>query len=244
MVFKRTLLSFSLFFLIGNGAFSQNNSQNKIYETYDNIVGLDNTGLYNGTEFTDLFLNTDGTYRYFNGYDYTKGSVVYNGQYYVNVFLKYDLLEDNLLTHSDDNLSIFNVKLIPQFVESFSIYNHNFVRLTGLNLGLPGNGYFEVAYLGNNLELYIKHTKKKIDKPLKSEIQYKFTDDNLYVLKNNGNYTIISSERALRKLLPKKKEEIHNFYKSYKTIYKSAPESFMTKLIMHLDCFENEKNQQ
>jgi len=243
MVFKRTLLPFTLFLLLGTVAFSQTNSQNKIYETYDNIVGLDNTGLYNGTEFTDLFLNTDGTYRYFNSYDYTKGSVTYNGQYYINVSLKYDLLEDNLLTRSDDNLSIFNVKLIPEFIESYSIYNHNFVRLTDTNLGLSANGFFETVYLGNDFDLYIKHTKRKKDKPLKSGIQYKFSEYNFYVLKNSGNYTIVSSERELRKLLPEKEEEIRSFYKSYKALYKSDPDSFMTKLVKYLDGLETEKNQ-
>ncbi|MDC8000550.1 hypothetical protein POV26_05850 [Aequorivita todarodis] len=244
MVFKNTLLPFSLFLLLGTGAFSQTNSQNKIYETYDNIVGLDNTGLFNGTEFTDLFLNTDGTYRYFNGYDYAVGSVTYNGQYYVNVFLKYDLLEDNLLTRSDDNLSIFNVKLIPEFVGSFSIYGRNFVSMPGTNLEITGNGYFEAAYLGNKLDLYIKHTKKKKDKPLKNGVQYRFSEYNFYVLKNSGNYTIINSERELRKLLPEKEDEIRNFYKSYKALYKSDPDSFMTKLVKYLDGLETEKNQQ
>lgn len=235
MVFKRILPPFSLVLFIGIGAFSQNNSQNKIYETYDNIVGLDNTGLYNGTEFTDLFLNTDGTYRYFNSFDYVKGSVTYNGQYYVNVFLKYDLLDDNLLTRSDDNLSIFNVNLIPEFVASFSIYNHNFIRLSNTNLGLSGNGYLEAAYIGNELELYIKHTKKKKEKPLKSGIQYKFSAADFYVLKSNGNYSIINSEKGLVKLLPEKKEQISNFYKSNKALYKSNPDGFMTKLIQYLD---------
>jgi hypothetical protein len=244
MVFKSTLLPFSLFFLFGNLAFTQTNSQNKIYETYDNIVGLDNTGLFNGTEFTDLFLNTDGTYRYFNGYDYAKGAVTYNGQYYVDVFLKYDLLEDNLLTRSDDNLSIFNVKLIPEFVESFSIFNYNFVRITDTNLEIPGNGYFEAAYIGKKLNLFIKHTKKKKDKPLKNGVQYKFSDNNFYVLKIDRDYTVINSERELRKLLPEKEEEIHSFYKSYKALYKSDPESFMTKLVKYLDGLETEKNQQ
>ncbi len=235
MKFIKTLLTYSLCVFIGINAFSQSNSENKLYETYDRIVGLDNTGLFNGTEFTDMFLNTDGTYRYFNSYDYFKGSVTYNGQYYVNVFLKYDLLEDNLLTRSDDNLSIFNVKLIPEFVESFSIYNLDFVRLTDTNLALPGNGYFEAAHIGNDLDLYIKHTKKKTDKPLKSGIQYRFSETDFYVLKSNGNYTIIGSERELRKLLPEKEEEIRNFYKTYKTLYKTNPDSFMTKLVKYLD---------
>lgn len=221
--------------LLNLTAFSQTNLPDKIYETYDNIVGLDNTGLYNGTEFTDIYLNTDGTYRYYNGYDYSSGSVTYNDQYYVNVLLKYDLLEDHLLTRSDDNLSIFNIKLIPGFIDSFSIYDHHFVRLHDTNLDIGGNGFFEAAYVGNQLELYIKHTKEKKDKALRTGVQYRFSEDNFYIIKLNGKYAVVSSSKSFRKLLPEKAVEIREFYKSYKTLYKSNLDVFMTNLVKYLD---------
>ena len=244
MKILKTFQPFLFCSLFPLATFSQANLPDKIYETYDKIVGLDNTGLYNGTEFTDLFLNTDGTFRYYQGYDYTKGSVTYNGQYYVNVLLKYDLLRDNLLTRSDDNLSIFNVKLIPAFLDSFSIHNHKFVRLPNVDLGLGGNGFYEAAYLGNDLELYIKHTKKMKDRALRNGIQYRFSEANYYVLKYNGKYAILGSPRDIRQLLPEKAGEIREFYKSYKAIRKSNPDLFMTKLVTYLDGRDSNSNQQ
>jgi len=244
MKILKTFQPFLFCSLFPLATFSQANLPDKIYETYDKIVGLDNTGLYNGTEFTDLFLNTDGTFRYYKGYDYTKGSVTYNGQYYVNVLLKYDLLRDNLLTRSDDNLSIFNVKLIPAFLDSFSIHNHKFVRLPNVDLGLGGNGFYEAAYLGNDLELYIKHTKKMKDRALRNGIQYRFSEANYYVLKYNGKYAILGSPRDIRQLLPEKAGEIREFYKSYKAIRKSNPDLFMTKLVTYLDGRDSNSNQQ
>ena len=244
MKILKTFQPFLFCSLFPLATFSQANLPDKIYETYDKIVGLDNTGLYNGTEFTDLFLNTDGTFRYYQDYDYTKGSVTYNGQYYVNVLLKYDLLRDNLLTRSDDNLSIFNVKLIPAFLDSFSIHNHKFVRLPNVDLGLGGNGFYEAAYLGNDLELYIKHTKKMKDRALRNGIQYRFSEANYYVLKYNGKYAILGSPRDIRQLLPEKAGEIREFYKSYKAIRKSNPDLFMTKLVTYLDGRDSNSNQQ
>ncbi len=232
---KRLNLVFPILLFTVCFSYSQNKLNDKVFETYDRLVGLDNTGLYNGTEFTDLFLNTDGTFRYFKGFDYSKGSVTYNNQYYVNVSLKYDLLEDNLLARSDDNLSIFNIKLIPEFVDSFSIYNLNFVRLPDTNLGFSGNGFFEEAYLGKNLKLYIKHTKRKKDRATQAVVQYKFTEDNFYVLKNAERYYIVNSVKDIRKALPEKEEQIRQFYKTYRSLYKSNYEMFMTRLIKHLD---------
>ena len=239
----KTKLTISLFTFMGLWAFSQNNSQNKIYETYDAIVSSGNTGLYNGTEFNDPFLNTDGTYRYLNGFDYSKGSVNYNGQYYSQVSLKYDLLEDNLLTRSDDNLSIFNVKLISEFVSSFSIYNHNFVRLENTNLSFAGNGFFEIGYLGENLSLYIKRTKKKKDKPMNTGIQYRFSEDNYYVLKTNGVYNVVGKAKDVWKILPEMEEQIREFSKTYKSLSKSNPDSFMIKLVSYLDALDQPSKQ-
>ncbi len=235
---KLTFNNFSLFillFFLAHLNHAQNNLNNKVYKTFDALVGQNNTGLFNGTEFTDLYLNTNGTYRYFKGFDYVKGTVTYEGQYYVDVLLKYDLLEDNLLTQSSDNLSVFNVNLIPQFVDSFSIYNHNFVRLTGTKLNLPDNSFFEEAFVGKNLELYIKHNKKKKDKPLKGGIQYKFSESNYYVLKNAGKYSIVNSVKDLRKILPQFEDQIKKYYKTYKTLYKSNRNVFMTNLVKYLD---------
>lgn len=243
MIRKITLvLSTTLFTVFFMSA--QSNAEQKNYEAYDQLVGLENTGLYNGTEFTDLYLNTDGTYRYYNRYDYSRGSVTYDGQYYVNVLLKYDLLEDNLLTRSDDNLSIFNIKLIPSFVDSFSIYNHQFVRLSDINLDIAGNGFFEAAYVGNQLELYIKHTKKKKDKALRTGVQYRFSEDNFYIIKLDGKYALVNSSKTFRELLPEKAEEIRKFYKSYKALYKSNPDIFTTNLVKYLDSPKTESNQQ
>lgn len=232
---KRLHLDFLILLFITCFSYSQNNLKDKVFENYDILVGRDNTALYNGTEFTDLFLNTNGTYRYFKGFDYVKGSVTYNGQYYVNVNLNYDLLEDNLLARSDDNLSIFNIKLIPEFVESFSIYNLNFVRLNDTNLGISGNGYFEEIYIGNDLKLYIKHSKRKKDKAKKEGVEYNFISDTVLILKNSEKYILVRSVNDVIKILPKKEDQIRQFYKTYKSLYKSNPEIFMTRLIKFLD---------
>jgi hypothetical protein len=206
-------------------------------------VGIENTGLYNGTEFKDPFLNTDGSFRYYNGFDYTRGSVTYNNQTYSNVLLKYDLLEDKLLTRSDDNLGLFNVTLIPEKVYGFSIYGHDFIRLADTNTGFSGNGFFETAFVGDALSLYIKHIKKKKDRALRTGVQYRFKNDNFYLLKTKTSYFVVNSVRDVRKTLPENEGEIKDFYKSYRALYKSNRDGFMIKLIKYLDGLKEKPNQ-
>lgn len=235
MVIKKIRFCFTFIFFLLNVAFAQTTSRDHQFETYNKLVGGDPTDLYNGTEFTDLFLNTNGTYRYFNGFDYTPGTVVYNGQYYVGVLLKYDVLEDNLLVRSDDNLSVFNIKLIPGFVQSFSVHGHQFVNITPAALDLSGNGFFEKAYEGTTLNLYIKRTKKKREKPLKNGIQYSFAAADFYVLEHDGSYSVVGNERDFRKIFPGKQDEIREYFKRYKSLLKLDSDRFYFNLTQFLD---------
>lgn len=233
---KQLFLTFFLS-LIGYFSLAQSVSETEMYETYDRIVSLENTGLYNGTEFIDPYLKTDGTFRYFSKFNFTEGNITYEGQFYPNVLLKYDLLQDNLITRSDDNLSIFQVKLLPQKITGFSLYGHNFVRLqeTGID---DGNGFFEVGFEGEFASLYIKHLKKMREKALNSGIEYSFKNDNFYLLKNESGFQKVSTIKDLRRALPEMKVQIRDFYKSYRTLYKTNRDEFMVKIIKYIDGLE------
>lgn len=210
---------------------AQTTSKDKIYKTYDQLVSLDNTSLFNGTEFTDLFLNTNGTFRYLGGFDYAKGSVVYKDQYFTDVLLKYDVFEDDLLTKSNDNLSIFEVKLIPEFVSEFKLHDRRFVRMTVFGK----SEFFELAYEGNSIDLYVKHKMKKREKALKSGVQYSFKPINYYIFKYKENYIKVESINELRRALPEVKDDIKDFRHTYKTLYKQDRDGFMTKLAAYLN---------
>lgn len=223
----------SLVIILFSTGFTQAQATYKveIYTTFDQIIGLDNTGLFNGTEFTDPFLSTDGSYRYLGGFDYTKGSVVYNDQYYTDVLLKYDLLEDNLLTKSNDNLSIFEVKLISEFVSEFKLHKRHFVRLN-----ISGkNEFFELGFNGNTIDLFIKHQKKKRSRVVKSQVQYSFKPVTLYLLKCKENYSQITSKRDLYQEFPELKTQIKDFYHRFKLLYKQDRDAFMKNLVAYLD---------
>ncbi len=232
-MYKHYLSSFLLLFT-GYCATAQQDADSKFYEIFDNIVGIENTGLFNGTEFVDPYLKTDGTFRYFDQFNFTKGNITYSGQFYPNVLLKYDVLEDQVITRSDDNLSIFQVKLIPEKISNFSVYGHNFVRLS-LNETEEGNGFFEIGFNGEVYSLYVKHIKKMREKALNSGIEYSFKNDNFYLLKYENGYKKIGTIKDLRNALPKKNEQIRDFYKTYKTLYKANRDEFMIKIVKYLD---------
>ncbi|PKV49621.1 hypothetical protein ATE84_1655 [Aquimarina sp. MAR_2010_214] len=233
MIFYKINLFIFIFF--GYTSFSQSYNSKNIYNAYDELVSIENTGLYNGVEFKDPYLNTDGSYRYFGHFNFTKGTIIYNNQFYANVLLKYDVLHDNVITKSNNTFSYFNIKLISENISAFSIYGHNFIKLTDTKLNRTDHIFFEILYIGNTIHLYTKHIKKKNRAIVNKRFQYRFKKDNLYLLFYNDAYYPIDSIKDLNKIFPKNKKQINNFYKSYKSIYKSNRKRFMIEFVKYLN---------
>lgn len=213
----------------------QTATDKKIYSTYDQIVGIANTAIFNGPEFKDEFLNTDGSYRYLNGFDYKMGSIIYQDQFYPDIPLKYDLYGDNLIARSNDNLGAFNIRLIPQFISEFWLYDLHF-----RNLEMFGNkGFYEIAHKGDLVTLYIQHKKKILSKALRSGVQYSFKPINTYIIKHGGNFVQIKKSGDLRREFPQFKSEIKGFYRAHKTLQKRDRDGFMKKITAYLDTLKD-----
>lgn len=232
--FKTKLL---FFFLCGTFVFSQSTTDNGVFKAFDEIVGLENTTFFNGPEFKDEFLNAGGDSRYFNQKAFTDSAIEYNGQLYTNVPLEYDIFSDNVITRSNDYLSGFFVKLLPEHVIDFTIERHHFVKLEELDSNPDDNGFYEVAVNGKPFKLYIKHVRIKNERTVGYMVELSFTNENYYVVQNEGVHTIVNSIKDFKEFVPDRYKEVQKFRKDYKSIYKSDTDGFMIKLIEHLNGF-------
>ncbi|QKX03663.1 hypothetical protein HN014_01610 [Aquimarina sp. TRL1] len=236
---KKVQLLLLAFMCIGFLSFSQQ-SKEKVYAAYDQLMGLANTSLYNGTEFRDLFLYTDGSNRFFKHQGYVLGTIVYEEQFYPEVLLKYDLLEDNVIIRSADNMSVFNTKLLPDNISSFSIEGRDFVRLMNTTMPFENNGFFEKAYVGEELTLYIKQAKRVSRKIIGKKIEYSFKGDNKYIVYYKNTYNRIDTPKDVISVFPElEKRQVRSFYKSYKEVYKKDLDAFMVSLIKYLEGYIN-----
>lgn len=217
-------------------SYSQAVTKKVVHHVYDELVGLENTGLYNGPEFKDQYLDTwDDSHIYLDSSVFINGSLVYDNQLYTVVPLKYDLYGDNVIIRSNDHLSGFQVKLIVDNISGFTVHNRDFTKLTGTGSELEDNGFFEVV----SPNLYIKHVKKRKQETIDNVLQYRFFEDNHYVFLYNAVYHIIYDIKDFKHVLPNKYRQIREFKKKNKRLYKTDPDRFMIALINNLD--QNQK---
>ncbi len=214
---------------------AQPTQHTEISKAYDALIGPENTELYTGPQFQDGQRNAwDGSHIYLTSPNYQTGTVVYRDQEYLDVSLKYDLFEDQVSIQSPEYLPTFRIKLIPAYISGFSLHGHQFVNLKDQTQE-QGNGFYEIAMIGKNISFFIKHRKKKKRETVDRVLQYRFEEDNHYLLQFRQKFHTIFSLRDLKALFPERYEDIRHYRRLNRSLAKHQPDEFMIKLATYLD---------
>ena len=189
-------------------------------------------------EYFDIYrcLDTDNN-KFYEDYDFFNGTVVYAGEPFFNLKLKYNLLDD-LIILEFVNKKVNYLQLNSTLVESFFIGDSKFMRLP-LNIEIEpfyGNGFFkEIHNKNSEHRLYVKYEKEKHKVIKDAKLFYKFSEKLTYVLSYKNNFFKINSKKSLIKALPNRKNEIQEFYATNSRLYKLSKEEFYKKLFNRLN---------
>lgn len=217
MVYKNLVFTLSLLcllFMLTHNALGQvNATQDDIYKIYDEFMGEENSELNNGASFLQQYRTIDQSHLFFNTKDYVKGEVDYKNQSY-KTQLKYDLFNDLVVVKYINSSSAFTLGLNSGLVNSFEIGNYRFVKLKNEeNIhSFYRNGFFEEAYFGDALSLYIKHQKHLKKSTTRNKLYYSFKEESTYLLKYKNNYYEIDNKRDIIKIVPEHKKMIKDFF--------------------------------
>ncbi|UMB59839.1 hypothetical protein MHL31_12225 [Lutibacter sp. A80] len=220
------------FFILNSFSFySQTESrQANYYKWFDTVVGVGNTDLYNGIQYKRIYNTINNNHEYFLSPNFIKGTVLYSDQPYFDIYLKYDIYNDELIANLPSFNSYNTIQLIQQKVTSFSFNNHNFVKLSAENV----SGFYEILFEDSNIKFYkkyLKNIKKHLDKNF---VYYVFKEKEAYLLYCNNQYYQIKSKSNISKALPNLKKDINLFYKNNVNLRKTDYELFLSKLSSYL----------
>lgn len=203
-------------------------SQNEIdySKTVDNSIGVINlpisNGLYHSNTYTIYTTNT-----YYNKESAINGMVSYNNQSYYNVFLKYDVYQDELIYFQNET-NRDGIQLNKENVSDFTLLGKRF-QLIDKNKFLKKPEYFEVLGENETIKFLCKHTKSKkaINENNRQYIEF-YNYEKLFVLKDN-NLDKLNKSWVLKNY-PNQKKEIKDFYKSEKNLYEVSKNDFYSKI--------------
>lgn len=237
---------FTIFFFINTVSIhSQTNSSNKgTYDWFDNKIGDENTGIYNGIIYKEKFRTLNNNHKFFLTSQFSKGNIIYNGQPYYNIEMKYDIYEDLLIVKLPNHSEYFIVQLINDKIDEFSINNNKFLKISGKHevfFNETISGFYEISFQSKDLNLFKKHIKSRKERIVGNFVYSKFKDESEHIIFFNDRYYKINSKKYLIKLFPNLKKNIDNFYNSNKQLLNIDKDTFMTHLMEHISSLINNK---
>lgn len=222
----RKFFLFLLFFVISKAVFSQSDSMHFAIATESRVANMAGDPIYNGREHIGYHYAIEGI-PYYQSIDWQKGRLVYQGVPYKDVFLKYDLVADELVVRHINGYS--GVTLFTPRIQSFTLGNKHFVYFSGENKPTLKRGIYEELVKGK-VSLYVKRSKLLTEKVVSTVIERKFVDNHTLYLMKNGNYYPVKKERDVLDLLNDKKN-VRAWMKASGIKYKSDPEGALIRIV-------------
>lgn len=197
---------------------------------YDELVGIENTGLFNGREYIEQHRTINQKHKFFDSFNYISGVVVYDGKTFFDVDMKYNIFEDLLLVQLDGSRGKTRFSLYNEDLDSFSLNGHNFVNVKGPEVSSSSEGIYEVISAEGNLKLLKKHQlvmKKILDGQL---LNHEFEKDEPEFFYFSEAKLTEAGSKNLGDTFPALKDEIKSFYRENRRLRRKEPEEFHKKL--------------
>jgi hypothetical protein len=179
-----------------------------------------NSFLFNGREHIPYSGTIEGSPYYLSN-DWQQGMLVFQETGYSNVFLKYDLIKDELIVRHHNGF--LGVVLFTPRVQAFMMGDKVFENLQFENSVPMISGFYEMIAKGK-LSLYVKRSKLLKETIIATTLEKKFIDTDLYYIVKDGVFYPIRKKNELMELMKEKKEVVNTHLKNEDIKFKSNPE--------------------
>jgi hypothetical protein len=219
--------------------YCQANSEALLYNWFDNKIGKENLGINNGPLHINSYLPFYKSDSYYLSDKFTSADVSYDGQFYYDQKLKYDIYKDILILKPNGEYNYMGLILIKEKIDFFSINGKKFINLNFKKAILPEfiNGYYELILTTEKFIFYIKHHKDISKIIIDTNILNEFEENNQFVLNYKDKFFQINSKKDLTNLFPEYRNKINEYYLLNKEKEKINRTQFMENLMIYINNF-------
>ena len=190
------------------------------------------SGLYNGNKYLSdkYFLQKNG-HRFFISREALKGSVVYDGVLYSDIYLMHDEVSDELIFKDFSK----KIQLINILVSEFTISDFGFVKIATDEPTLK-EGFYQVLYNGKYRVL--KKEVKSILEDISSAsdgIKRYVNTDYFYLIERDSRYYPIKKKKDLLRIEGFSAKETQKLIKDKKLNFKKNRDVFLTDICEFYD---------
>jgi hypothetical protein len=188
--------------------------------------------LYNGSQYFDYY-PTDDEHPFFLTSDWSEGAINYDGEYYDNVSLMYDIYTDKVVVESYTGSMI---QLVSEKILSFSYGGHTFKRLYKSDDSRQeiSDGFYDILHEGS-VDLVVRRSKWFSETVEATKIIRQFDQRQSYYLVKNNTFYPVKSKKSFLQVLGDKRTELKQFIQSNKIKFKPNREQAMIKVAAYYD---------
>jgi hypothetical protein len=188
------------------------------------------TSLYNGSQYREPNRSNNDQHPFFDSDDWVFGTVNYDGEFYDNVPLLYDITADKIVTENYYNAD--QITLVSGKLTAFTMGKHTFTKLS--HTTLPRSGFYQVLYDGASM-VVARRQKVIREKIISQTIEIEFDPRYRYFLFKNGAYFQVKSKASVLKVLKDEKAALRQFISKNKIRFKYAPETALRRVAAQYD---------
>ena len=211
---------------------------NNALKGYKEAVGMQ-THLYNGTEYVNHFKPYLVGNQFFETNSFSKGNIYYDGAWYTDVPMLYDVINDDVVTMHNSSGS--KLKLINAKIDTFRLRGHTFVRFgNGQTILQPG--FYDVLY-SSGIKLLVSRRKSIQERATQRGMEGEFqVEDKLYICKDSSCYPV-SSKRSVYAALQDKKQQLRKFASQQHLRFRKNREASILALVKYYGDLSEENAQ-
>ncbi|MGZ3750070.1 MAG: hypothetical protein ACXVB0_12605 [Mucilaginibacter sp.] len=207
---------------------------------FDKSIGQQSR-LYNGHEYLPYDLHIKGTALFPLDVDsWESGEVNYDGAYYKNVPMKYDIYKDVVVVLLYNKFSMFT--LLSERVHDFTLAGHHFVRVEADSVNNNSDvitGFYDQLY-GGKVEVLARRTKTiQNSSTTTATLETYFVADQEYYLRKGRTYYKVSSQSSFLNVLKDKKSALQQYIRENNIKFRRDPEGAMAKIASYYDHLAN-----
>src|ERR1700761_4395429 len=178
---------------------------------YFNTSIAEQSEIYNGAKYELFPPANKGTFYFLDKNYCVPGLIRYNGTWFKNIPVLYDVHNDAMISVNGNNLFVLDAERTSDVY----LLEHHFIYLNTKNPDDLAPGFYDLLYDGKS-QVLVKRTKL-VDESKTTEIVYE--DKTAIYVKKDSKYLPVSSKGALMDIFKDKSKELNQYLKSNKIKY-------------------------
>jgi hypothetical protein len=187
--------------------------------------------LYNGFLHIGYSHKIEG-HAYFQGNEWQKGTVVYDGIVFPDVLMLYDLYKDELVIQHFHRLML---TLHNEKVKEFSFGNSRYIRFErdSTKKSTLATGFYQEMYKGNLI--FLAKRQKILEETITDVLVQKFIPYNFYYVYKDNTWHNVKNWKDLKGILKEKSKEVRQHLRKNGIKFRKNKEQAILLAVQYID---------